>query len=151
MRAFLRLGTVTLLGAALTIALGTGACDSDSEVPANPTTDAGEAGADVDASVTPEHFKATIRRTSMGVPHIQAADFGGAGYGAGYAFAEDNLCILAEELVTSRGQRAKYFGENPYDLGQTQREQQHRAATRSTRCSRTRTASPSTATRSPKR
>src|SRR5262249_19138013 len=27
-----------------------------------------------------------------------------------YAFAEDNLCVLQEDLVTIRGERAKYMG-----------------------------------------
>jgi len=66
-----------------------------------------------------EPFKATIRRTSLGVPHIQAATLGDMGYGYGYAFAEDNLCLLMEEITTSRGERAKYFGDAPYDLGNT--------------------------------
>lgn len=115
MHSLLRLGTFTLVSSALTIALGMGACDN-SELPSGPiTADGGDAG---DAAAL-EPFKATIRRTSMGVPHIQADDFGGIGYGAGFAFAEDNLCILAEELVTSRGERAKFFGEKSYDLGQT--------------------------------
>jgi acyl-homoserine-lactone acylase len=66
-----------------------------------------------------EPFKATVRRTTAGIPHIKAENLGGMGYGYGYVFAEDNLCILAEEILTVRGERAKYFGEAPYDLGQT--------------------------------
>jgi acyl-homoserine-lactone acylase len=64
-------------------------------------------------------FKATVRRTSLGVPHVKADDLGGLGYGYGYVFAQDNLCILAEEILTVRGERAKYFGDVPYDLGNT--------------------------------
>lgn len=55
-------------------------------------------------------YSARIRRTSFGIPHIDAADWGGGGYGYGYAFAEDNLCVMAEEIVTVNGQRARYFG-----------------------------------------
>lgn len=121
MRSLRKLGTISLLASSFALAggaVGMGACDN-SDIPAGPGTTV-EAGTEtgVDAA-PPEPFKATIRRTSMGVPHIQADDFGGAGYGAGYAFAEDNLCIIAEELVTSRGERAKFFGEGSYDLGQT--------------------------------
>ena len=58
----------------------------------------------------PAHFSATITRTSYGIPHIRAADWGGAGYGIGYAYAEDNLCLLAEEFVTVRGERSRFFG-----------------------------------------
>jgi acyl-homoserine-lactone acylase len=72
-----------------------------------------------DAASGLEPFKATVRRTSAGVPHVKADDLGGMGYGYGYVFAEDNLCLLAEEILTVRGERAKYFGEAPYDLGST--------------------------------
>lgn len=58
------------------------------------------------------HFSAEITRTSLGIPHIKADDFGGMGYGYGYAFAEDNLCVLQEDLLTIRGQRAQYMGRS---------------------------------------
>ncbi|MGV8409621.1 penicillin acylase family protein, partial [Pseudomonas aeruginosa] len=44
------------------------------------------------------------------VPHIRAKDERGLGYGIGYAYARDNACLLAEEIVTARGERARYFG-----------------------------------------
>ena len=53
---------------------------------------------------------ATIRRTPHGVPHIEAKDYAGLGYGYGYALAEDNLCTIAEQYVTVRGERSRYFG-----------------------------------------
>jgi len=53
---------------------------------------------------------ADIRRTSFGVPHIRANDERGLGLGIGYAYAQDNLCLLANEVVTVNGQRAKFFG-----------------------------------------
>jgi acyl-homoserine-lactone acylase len=37
-----------------------------------------------------------IRRTSHGIPHIKAGSYEGLGYGYGYAFAQDNLCEIAE-------------------------------------------------------
>jgi acyl-homoserine-lactone acylase len=55
-------------------------------------------------------LKAEIVRTAYGIPHITAPDFAGLGYGAGYAYAQDNLCLLANELVTVNGERSKYFG-----------------------------------------
>lgn len=55
-------------------------------------------------------YQAEIRRTSMGVPHILAQDWGGAGFGNGYAQAEDNLCTMADAFLTYRGERSKYFG-----------------------------------------
>lgn len=53
---------------------------------------------------------AQIRRTSFGVPHILAKDERGLGYGIGYAYAQDNLCLLANEILTVNGERSKYFG-----------------------------------------
>lgn len=55
-------------------------------------------------------YDATVTRTTMGIPHITAADFGSLGYGYGYVFAEDNLCVFLEDLVTIRGERSRYFG-----------------------------------------
>lgn len=57
-------------------------------------------------------YQVDITRTSLGIPHIKAADFGSMGYGYGYAFAEDNLCVLQEDLLTIRGERAKYLGRS---------------------------------------
>lgn len=57
-------------------------------------------------------YDARIVRTQMGIPHITANDFGSLGYGQAYAFAEDNLCVMMEDFVTSRGERARYFGTN---------------------------------------
>ncbi|WP_338722387.1 acylase [Pseudomonas tolaasii] len=53
---------------------------------------------------------ADIRRTTFGVPHIRANDERGLGFGIGYAYAQDNLCLLANEVVTVNGERARYFG-----------------------------------------
>jgi acyl-homoserine-lactone acylase len=55
-------------------------------------------------------YSATIRRTAHGIPHITASSFGGLGFGYGYAFAQDNLCTMAEDYVTVEGERSKYFG-----------------------------------------
>ncbi|WP_194788804.1 acylase [Pseudomonas sp. UFMG81] len=53
---------------------------------------------------------AQIRRTSFGVPHILAKDERGLGYGIGYAYAQDNLCLLADEVLTVNGERSRHFG-----------------------------------------
>jgi acyl-homoserine-lactone acylase len=55
-------------------------------------------------------YDAEIRRTKFGVPHIRADDFGSLGFGYAYAFAEDNLCTLADTYVTVAGERSRYFG-----------------------------------------
>lgn len=51
-----------------------------------------------------------ISWTSFGVPHIRASDEYGLGYGVGYAYARDNLCLLADEVLTVRGERARFLG-----------------------------------------
>ncbi|MCS0614585.1 acylase [Massilia kyonggiensis] len=64
-------------------------------------------------------YDATISRTAFGIPHIKADDERGLGFGTGYAYAQDNFCLLANEVTTVNGERAKYFGaqaatsENP--------------------------------------
>ena len=55
-------------------------------------------------------YVAEIRRTEYGIPHILARDYAGLGYGYGYAFAQDNLCTMADRVVTLRGERSGYFG-----------------------------------------
>ena len=57
-------------------------------------------------------YDVTVTRTTLGIPHIKADDYASMGYGYGYAFAEDNLCVLQEDLVTIRGERARYFGRD---------------------------------------
>ena len=64
----------------------------------------------------PEQASAEIRRTSFGVPHIRAQDERGLGYGIGYAYAQDNLCLLANEIVTVNGQRSRYFGPDLFTV-----------------------------------
>ncbi|WP_085727065.1 acylase [Pseudomonas sp. R37(2017)] len=62
------------------------------------------------ASDMPAQTGADIRRTSFGVPHIRADNERGLGYGIGYAYAQDNLCLLANEITTVNGERSRYFG-----------------------------------------
>lgn len=61
------------------------------------------------------NYKARIRRTSFGIPHIEAANLASLGFGEGYAQAEDHLCTIAEQVIEAHGQRAKYFGRGPRD------------------------------------
>lgn len=61
-------------------------------------------------------FAADIRRTEFGIPHIKADDEGGLGFGVGYAYAQDNFCLLAEQITTVNGQRSKYFGPDASGL-----------------------------------
>jgi acyl-homoserine-lactone acylase len=66
----------------------------------------------------PHEYTARIQRTSFGVPHVDALDEKGLGYGLGYAFAQDNVCTLAEQIATVNGERSLYFGsDGTYDPG----------------------------------
>jgi acyl-homoserine-lactone acylase len=55
-------------------------------------------------------YSAQIRRASYGVPHITAADFASLGFGVGHVQAEDNICVIAEKVVTVDATRSRYFG-----------------------------------------
>jgi acyl-homoserine-lactone acylase len=55
-------------------------------------------------------YEASIVRTTHGIPHVTARDWHGIGYGVGYAYAQDNLCMLAEEFMTVAGERSLHFG-----------------------------------------
>jgi acyl-homoserine-lactone acylase len=57
-------------------------------------------------------YSATIVRTTYGIPHITADNYGDLGFGDGYAYAQDNFCILMREVVAANGQTARYFGED---------------------------------------
>ncbi len=75
----------------------------DTATPTNP-------GPNIPGGVS--ELRAEVIRTEHGVPHIFADTFKGFGYGYGYVHTEDNLCVLAEDLMTIRGERAKYFGRD---------------------------------------
>ncbi|WBS03746.1 penicillin acylase family protein [Pseudoduganella sp. SL102] len=67
-------------------------------------------GGNDSAQVPPAGPSAELTRTSYGVVHIRAADFAGIGFGLAYAYAQDNICMLADSLLTVRGERSRYFG-----------------------------------------
>jgi acyl-homoserine-lactone acylase len=68
------------------------------------------AGHDAHAQKDKVNYNAQVMRTSYGIPHIKATDWGSLGYGYGYVFAEDNLCVLAREVLTATGSLSRYFG-----------------------------------------
>ncbi len=55
-------------------------------------------------------FDAEVRYTSDGVPHIRAGDWGGIGYGQGWACGRDQLPAIADQLMKVRSERARWFG-----------------------------------------
>ena len=61
-------------------------------------------------------LSARIRYTTGGIPHILAHNWISLGFGYGYAFAQDNLCTMANDYVTVQAQRSRYFGPNGVDI-----------------------------------
>lgn len=61
-------------------------------------------------------YIATVRWTSYGIPHVRASNWGSLGYGYGFAFARDNLCVLASDVVEANGELSRYFGPGSGNL-----------------------------------
>ena len=59
---------------------------------------------------------ATIARSANGVAHISAPDPETLAYAMAYAYAQDNVCMTADQLVTVRGERSRYFGGSTQGL-----------------------------------
>lgn len=98
---------------ALAAALALGGCGEHSD--ADDTEPV--VGRELPAQAYKKRYWAEVRRTSFGIPHVRAANERGLGYGLGYAYAEDNFCLLADAVVTVGGERSKYFGpDETYDL-----------------------------------
>ncbi|WP_100641086.1 acylase [Alteromonas facilis] len=55
-------------------------------------------------------LEANIRWTTYGVPHVTADNLESMSYGIGYAFAKDNICVLADQITRYNSERAKYLG-----------------------------------------
>lgn len=98
--------TLLRLAAILAVPLTLAHCGSSEP----PLSGIGAPGAGTSAK-----YDAQVTRTALGIPHIKsnrADDFGSAGYGLGYSFAEDNLCVFLDDVVTIRGERAEFFGRD---------------------------------------
>ena len=72
------------------------ACKSKSEAPPAKTPP---------KEVAKTGYHATIRWTSYGIPHIEAKDLRSLAFGQGYAFATQNVCVLADQIVKVRSER----------------------------------------------
>ena len=109
-----------LVAAATGACMIAGACALAGAAPPSHASPASGAlpAADLAAHTTSATYFAEIRRTEYGIPHILARDYAGLGYGYGYAFAQDNLCTMANRVVTLRGERSAYFGPTA-DSGDT--------------------------------
>ncbi|NRD57717.1 acylase [Corallococcus exiguus] len=84
--------------ASLSLAAFSSGCDDKEPVDPTPTP------------TTPK-YTAKIKRTSYGIPHITADNYGSLGFGQGYAFAQDHVCTLADQVLKVRGERARYLGQ----------------------------------------
>lgn len=62
------------------------------------------------AETAAKPLDAEIRWTRFGVPHVKAADYESLGFGYGYAVASHRLCLLADRILTLRGERSRWFG-----------------------------------------
>ncbi len=60
-------------------------------------------------------YRAVIRRTTDGVPHITGDRLGDVIFGQGYANAQDHGCTLADAVLTPLARRAATFGPGTKD------------------------------------
>lgn len=69
----------------------------------------------MDTTTGDDRHEVEVRRTTHGVAHIRAADWGGLGFGQGWACANDHLPVLLDQIVKVRGERARWHGAGPLD------------------------------------
>lgn len=62
------------------------------------------------------NYSASIVWTEYGIPHVRADDWGSLGYGAGYAYATENFCVLMKEIIRANGESLRWFGESEGSL-----------------------------------
>jgi acyl-homoserine-lactone acylase len=69
-------------------------------------------GEDVAGDPGDGNYDANIVWTQYGIPHVTADDWGSLGYGAGYAYAKENFCVLMKEVIRANGESMRWFGNN---------------------------------------
>jgi acyl-homoserine-lactone acylase len=89
-----------LLPAALVTMLALGACSSDKDDVAAPPP----------PPQTAARIQVEVARTTHGIPHVRAEDYRSLAYGLAYAYAQDNVCMFADSVLTVRGERSLFFG-----------------------------------------
>lgn len=112
MRAKSPLWRLGLVASACVLALG-GCLSSSDETPPDPVTPPPGTGHPDPVAVTafaPGEVSADIRWADYGVPYITSDSLEGIAFGSGYAFARDNACILADQIVRFNSERSRYFG-----------------------------------------
>jgi acyl-homoserine-lactone acylase len=90
-----------ILRTGVCLLLGCTGCGMDT-ARRNGSGDAGDAGT--------QGYHVTIRETGFGIPHVRANDLASAAAGLGWVGARDYGCILLDQIVRVRSERAKYFG-----------------------------------------
>lgn len=60
----------------------------------------------------------SLTRSSEGMAIINAPSMAGASAGLGYAYAQDNFCLLQDYLLTVNGDRSKFLGPDATNLTQ---------------------------------
>ncbi|MFT6092929.1 MAG: acyl-homoserine-lactone acylase, partial [Pseudohongiellaceae bacterium] len=104
-RNFVGLGQLTIIGSIFLLA----GC---SEQPASLPSAINEGAPTMSGvSAEPAQEEVSLRWTSHGIPHVKANSWEGLGYGFAHAVATNTVCVLAKELITVRGETAKYFGD----------------------------------------
>lgn len=104
----------TVLALSLAAGCSDDAADSSTEADAagdsaTPDATAGDATTN-DTAIAAKDYKATIRWTAHGIPHVIGDTLGDAAFGSGYAFATLNICTMADQLVKVNSKRAYWFG-----------------------------------------
>lgn len=62
-----------------------------------------------------------LTRNAQGIALIKSQTLAGAAAGLGFAYAQDNFCLLQDYLLTVNGERSRYLGPNGTVLMQTER------------------------------
>lgn len=102
------LKSLTCTGLALILAACSGETPDVAQTAVG-TSDAAIAPSSMMAEATEE---VQLRWTSHGIPHVKANSWEGLGFGLAHGVAANAVCVLARELVTVTGERAKYFGDS---------------------------------------
>ena len=92
----------------LALVAGFAGCGDDDPAPGPVASDPAPAAAP--ATTGAPTYRVEVRRTTMGIPHVKAADWQSLGYGAGHVQATDDLCTIADAMLTYRGERSRFFG-----------------------------------------
>jgi acyl-homoserine-lactone acylase len=92
-------------GIAATLLLALAACSSGDDEAGDST-----GSAPPPPVATASRINVDVGRTGYGVPHVRAKDFRSLGYGLAYAYAQDNVCMFADTVLTVRGERSQFFG-----------------------------------------